>query len=51
MSSILNHSIQGDNLSSIFTEVKHSENLGLVNSEQLRLFHLNVSSNLFNLQG
>mgnify|MGYP000436592706 FL=1 len=48
MSPILNHSNQGDNLSSIFTEVKHSESLGLVNPEQLRLFHLNVSSNLFN---
>lgn len=48
MSPILNFSNQGNNLSSIFTEVKHSESLGLVNPEQLRLFHLNVSSNLFN---
>lgn len=47
MSSILNKSIQGSSLNSIFTEVKHNESLGLVNPEQLRLFHLAVSSNLF----
>lgn len=49
MGPILNFSNQGNNLSSIFTEVKHSESLELVNPEQLRLFHLNVSSNLFKI--
>lgn len=47
MSSVINKSIKGNSLNSIFTEVKHNETLGLVNPEQLRLFHLAVSSNLF----
>lgn len=51
MSSILTNSNNGRNLSSIFTEVKHSESLKLANPEQLRLFHLAVSSNLFNFSG
>ena len=48
MSSVINKSIKGNSLNSIFSEIKHNETLGLVNPEQLRLFHLAVSSNLFN---
>lgn len=48
MNSFLNKSNQGNNISSIFTEITHNEKIGLINPEQLRLFHLSVSSNLFN---
>lgn len=48
MSSVINKSIKGNSLNSIFSEIKHNETLGLVNPEHLRLFHLAVSSNLFN---
>lgn len=33
--------------SGVFTEVAHPHTLGLVNAEQLRLFHLAVQSNRF----
>lgn len=47
MSSVINKSIKGNSLNSIFTEVKHNETLGLVNPERLRLFHLAVSSRAY----
>lgn len=51
MSPVLSKSNQSNNLSSIFTEVKHTEELHLSNPEQLRIFHLDVSNNLFNFDG
>lgn len=44
---MLNKTIKGSDFDNIFTEVKHSESLGLINPEQLRLFHLNVMNNEF----
>ena len=44
---MLNKTIKGSDFDSIFTEVSHSEKLGLINPEQLRLFHLNVMNNRF----
>jgi len=37
----------GSMFSEVFTEVSHSEKLGLKNPEQLRIFHLNVIDNAF----
>lgn len=39
--------LRGDTFASTFTEVKHSNTLGLRNDEQLRLFHLSVESYCF----
>ena len=44
---MLNKTIKGSDFDNIFTEVIHSESLGLINPEQLRLFHLNVMNNEF----
>ena len=44
---MLNKTIKGSDFDNIFTEVIHSESLGLINPEQLRLFHLNVNNNAF----
>lgn len=44
---MLDKTIKGSDFDSIFTEVSHSEKLGLINPEQLRLFHLNVMNNKF----
>ncbi len=44
---MLDKTIKGSDFDSIFTEVFHSEKLGLINPEQLRLFHLNVMNNKF----
>lgn len=44
---MLNNTIKGSDFDSIFTEVSHSEKLGLINPEQPRLFHLNVMNNRF----
>lgn len=38
---------RGNEFSATFTEVSHPHTLGLVNAEQLRLFHLAVQSNRF----
>lgn len=39
--------LRGDTFASTFTEVKHSNTLGLRNDEQLRLFHLSVERYCF----
>lgn len=39
--------LRGDTFASTFTEVAHSNTLGLRNDEQLRLFHLSVQNNRF----
>lgn len=44
---MLDKTIKGSDFDGIFTEVSHSEKLGLINPEQLRLFHLNVMNNKF----
>lgn len=44
---MLDKTIKGSDFDNIFTEVSHSEKLGLINPEQLRLFHLNVMNNRF----
>lgn len=43
----LTKTLKGNNFDTVFTEVPHSENLGLLNPEQLRLFHLDVRNNRF----
>ena len=47
MSDSFDRTLTGGNFNEVFTEVKHSEKLGLKNPEQLRLFHLNVNANAF----
>ena len=44
---MLGKTIRGSDFDNIFTEVPHTEKLGLINPEQLRLFHLNVMNNRF----
>lgn len=44
---MLGKTIRGSDFDNIFTEVSHTEKLGLINPEQLRLFHLNVMNNRF----
>lgn len=39
--------LRGDTFASTFTEVAHSNTLGLRNDEQLRLFHLSIQNNRF----
>ncbi len=47
MNNSFNKTLSGGKFSEVFTEVTHSETLGLKNPEQLRLFHLNVNNNAF----
>ena len=47
MSETLEKTSNGSMFSEVFTEVSHSEKLGLKNPEQLRIFHLNVIDNEF----
>lgn len=47
MNSILNSAITYSDINSLFTEVKHRENLGLKNPNALRLFHLSTQNNVF----
>lgn len=47
MAATLSPTMAGADFDAIFTEVKHSYKLGLVNAEQLRMFHLNVVTNRF----
>ena len=43
--------LSGGKFDEVFTEVTHSEILGLNNPEQLHLFHLNVNNNTFSSDG
>lgn len=43
----LTPTLAGADFDAIFTEVKHPYKLGLINAEQLRMFHLNVVANRF----
>jgi len=43
--------LSGGKFDEVFSEVTHSETLGLKNPEQLRLFHLNVNNNTFSSDG
>lgn len=43
----LTKTIKGNTFDEVFTEVAHTESLGLRNPEQLRLFHLDVLNNKF----
>ncbi|AQW61916.1 hypothetical protein B1779_01105 [Dehalococcoides mccartyi] len=43
----LTKTIKGNKFDEVFTEVAHTESLGLRNPEQLRLFHLDVLNNKF----
>ena len=47
MTDSFDKTISGGKFNEVFTEVPHSETLGLKNPEQLRLFHLNVNNNAF----
>lgn len=47
MSADLTRTVKDKNIGSIFTEVSHSENLGLSRPEQLRLFHLLIRDSKF----
>ncbi|WP_321779941.1 DUF1837 domain-containing protein [Schaalia cardiffensis] len=47
MSIPLSRTSRDSGFSAVFTEVAHSHTLGLMNAEQLRLFHLAVQSNRF----
>ena len=42
MSDSFDKTLSGGKFDEVFTEVSHTETLGLKNPEQLRLFHLNV---------
>jgi hypothetical protein len=43
----LNKTLKEAGFENIFTEVNHSESLGLVNPHQLRMFHLDIRNNTF----
>lgn len=43
--------LSGGKFDEVFTEVTHSEILGLNNPEQLHLFHSNVNNNTFSSDG
>ena len=45
MSDSFDKTLSGGKFDEVFTEVSHTETLGLKNPEQLRLFHLNVNNN------
>jgi len=47
MGNLPDKTLHGGLFNNIFFEVSHSEKLNLRNPEQLRLFHLEVSNNLF----
>ena len=47
MSDSFDKTLSGGKFDEVFTEVPHTETLGLKNPEQLRLFHLNVNNNAF----
>lgn len=47
MSDSFDKTLRGKYFDEVFTEVTHTETLGLKNPEQLRLFHLNVNNNAF----
>ena len=47
---ILQKTLEDAAFDGIFTEVFHSEKLGLINADQLRLFQLNVVDNIFNFE-
>ena len=47
MSDSFDKTLRGKHFDEVFTEVTHTETLGLKNPEQLRLFHLNVNNNAF----
>ena len=47
MSDSFDKTLSGGKFDEVFTEVSHTETLGLKNPEQLRLFHLNVNNNAF----
>ena len=44
---VLTKTLKEVDFDGIFTEVEHSESLGLINPHQLRMFHLDVVNNLF----
>src|SRR6056297_1109828 len=43
----LNKTLKEAGFENIFTEVNHSESLGLINPYQLRMFHLDIQNNTF----
>ena len=47
----ITQTLKGATFGDTFTEVQHPTSLGLLNSEQLRLFHLAVQNNRFNYTG
>lgn len=47
MNDSFDKTISGGKFDEVFTEVPHTETLGLKNPEQLRLYHLNVNNNAF----
>lgn len=51
MSTTLTKTLKGKKFDEVFTEVPHSESLGLKNPEQLRLFRLDVRDNKFAPEG
>ena len=44
---VLTKTLKDAGYDNIFTEVEHTESLGLANPNQLRMFHLDVSNNAF----
>lgn len=50
MSGTLFKTLKGGKFDEVFTEVRHSETLGLRNPEQLRLFHLDVLNSAFSTE-
>ena len=47
MSAVLSKTLKDKGMDRIFTEVKHSESLGLSSPEQLRLYHLLIRDSKF----
>lgn len=47
MSNSITKTLSGGKFNQVFTEVRHTQTLGLRNPEQLRLFHLDVINNAF----
>src|SRR6056297_1417131 len=45
----LNKTLKEAGFENIFTEVNHTESLGLINPHQLRMFHLDIENNTFSL--
>lgn len=47
----LSKTIKSRDFDGVFTEVKHSESLGLCNPNQVCIYHLNIENNAFSFEG